>query len=408
MYDVAALAAPQGGLLEGIRVLDLADEKGLPCAKFLADNGADVIRIAPPGGDATRSRGPFAGDVPHPERSLYFLHHNANKRGITLNLESPDGQRLFRDLARAADVVVETFPPGWLAEHGLGYDDLTAINPKIVVTSITAFGQTGPWRDWKGGELTAFAVGGLMALSGEPGGPPCVAPGELSCGVASMHAALATQVALFHRERTGRGQHVDVSLAEAAAHAGSYVVPLYSYHKEKPHRVSHFEHVPELHHDLYPCKDGFVRLFILAREHWKTFAEWIGDPAVTDPAMEDRRVRQKEMHRLAPIIEAFCRRHTKQELYLEGQARHLAITPVNTPAEFVQSEQTQARGLFQEIEHPVVGRYQQIGAMHKYSAAGAAVRSAAPTIGQHNDEIYRSELGLSPEDLRELRAAGVI
>ena len=396
------------GALDGIRVLDLADEKGLPCTKFLADGGADVVKIEPPGGDATRRRGPFAGDLLHPERSLYFLHHNANKRGITLNLASADGQALFRQLAASADVVVETMPPGTMAGWGLGYVALAALNPGIVVTSITAFGQTGPWRDWTGGELEAFAVGGLMALSGEPDGPPCVAPGELCCGVASMHAALATQVALFHRQSGSRGQHIDVSLAEAAAHAGSYTVPLYSYHHTKPERTSHLGHCPELHHDLYPCQDGWVRLFILARNHWQAFAQWVGDPELLDPRYEDRRVRTAEMARLSPIIEAFCRRHTKREMYLEGQARHLAVSCVNTPAELVDSEQTQARGFFQEVSHPVVGAYRQVGAMHKYSDAATAVRCAAPLLGQHNADIYQGELGLSIEDLQTLRAEGAI
>ncbi|HVA23620.1 MAG TPA: CoA transferase [Chloroflexota bacterium] len=337
-----------GGALDGIRVFDLADEKGLPCTKFLADAGADVIKIEPPCGDATRARTPFAGGTPHPERSLYFLHNNANKRGITLNLETSGGQALFRELAKSADVVVETFKPGTMEGWGLGYEALAAINPRIIVTSITLFGQTGPWRDYSGDELTAFALGGLMALSGEPGGPPCVAPGELSCGVASMHAALATQMALFHRRRTGRGQYIDVSVAEAAAHAGSYVVPLYSYHKTKPERISHLEHCPELHHDLYRCKDGWVRLFILANNHWKAFVEWLGSPPeLCDPAYDDRRVRTADMARLTPVIEAFCMRHTKRELYIEGQAHHLAVTPVSTPAELVESEQTTARGFFQ-------------------------------------------------------------
>src|SRR5579871_1834980 len=162
------------GPLSGFRVLDLADEKGLPCTRFLADLGADVIKVERPGGDATRSRPPFAQDIPHPERSLYFLHWNANKRGITLDLDSPDGQALFLQLARTADVVVETFRPGTLEDWGLGYEALAAINPRIILTSITVFGQTGPFRDYNGDELIAFALGGVMALAGEPGGPPSI------------------------------------------------------------------------------------------------------------------------------------------------------------------------------------------------------------------------------------------
>jgi crotonobetainyl-CoA:carnitine CoA-transferase CaiB-like acyl-CoA transferase len=398
----------RAGILAGLRVLDLADEKGLACTKFFADLGADVVKIELPGGDPTRARPPFAGDVPHPERSLYFLHYNANKRGITLDLATPDGQALFRDLARTADVVVETFPPGTLDGWGLGYAALSALNPRLVLTSITVFGQTGPYRDYRGGELVAFAVGGLMALSGEPGGPPCMAPGDLACGMASMHAALATEVALFHRLRSGRGQQVDVSVADAAAHIGGYVVPFYSYHQQKPVRTRHDERTFELH-DVYPCQDGYARLFVLPKAHWLALLEWIGNPPeLCDPVFEDQHMRRENSDLINPYVEELCQRYPKLALYLEGQSRHLAVSPMNTPAEFVESEQTQARGFFLEAEHPVVGPYQQVGPLHRYGDFPARVSAAAPLVGQHNDAIYRGELGLSEADLVALKAAGVI
>ncbi len=396
------------GILSGLRVLDLADEKGLPCTKFFADLGADVVKVEQPGGDPARARPPFAQDQPHPERSLYFLHWNANKRGITLALETPDGQDLFRQLARTADVVVETFNPGTLARSGLDYPALAAINPGLVMTSITVFGQTGPYRDYRGNELIAFALGGLMALSGEPGGPPCLAPGDLASGMASMHAALATQVALFHRLRSGRGQQVDVAVSEAAAHIGGYVVPYYSHHGEKPVRVSHLHPTFELH-DVYRCQDGYARLFILPRAHWLTFLDWLGKPPeLDDPVFEDQNMRRDNSDLINPYVEALCQQYTKQALYLEAQARHLAITPMNTPADFVESEQTQARGYFLEAEHPVVGKYRQVGPLHHYSAMPARVRRPAPLVGQHNEEILGGERGLSHDDLAGLRAAGVI
>lgn len=404
------MSVPAGGdgALQGVRVLDLADEKGLPCTKFLADLGADVIKVERPGGDPTRARPPFAGDVPHAERSLYFLHHNANKRGITLNLETPHGQALFRQLARTADVVVETFPPGIMAGWGLGYEELAAINPKIVVTSITTFGQTGPYRDFRGGELIAFALGGVMALSGEPGGPPCLAPGDLASGMACIHATLATEIALYHRLKTGRGQHIDASVAEAAAHVGGYAVPFYSYHHTKPVRVTHADTSFELH-DVYPCKDGGVRLFILVRDHWRVFLDWIGSPSeLCDPVFEDQETRRDNRDLIDPYVKEFCQRYAKGELYLEAQARHLAISPMRTAGEFVESEQTRAREFFVEVDHPVVGEYGQVRAMHLYSESPGAVRRPAPLVGQHNEEIFVGELGLSREDMASLRAAGVI
>jgi crotonobetainyl-CoA:carnitine CoA-transferase CaiB-like acyl-CoA transferase len=397
-----------GAVLEGLRVLDLADWKGLPCTKLLADMGADVIKIEKPGGDDERSRPPFAGDIPHPERSLYFLHYNANKRGITLDLETPDGRELFRRLIQTADVLVETFKPGTLESWGLGWDQLSASNPRLVLTSITLFGQSGPWRDYEGDELVAFAFGGLLALSGEPGGPPVVAPGEMSAGIASVHAALATQVALWHRRISGRGQRIDIAVADASLHVGSYVVPHYSHDHKKPLRETHTQHATELAHDLYRCKDGWVRLFVIDRGHWRSLVEWLDDPEVADPAFDDPHVRAENMHRIAPVVDRLCSRYTKQEMYLEGERRHLAVTPVCTPAEFVESEQTKGRGFFQEIEHPVVGTYGQAGLMHRYSEAVSAIERAAPLVGQHNDEILRGELGLSRDDLVVLKANGVI
>src|SRR5262249_28697577 len=311
-------------------------------------------------------------------------------------------------LARTADVVIETFNPGTLARWGLDYEALAAIQPRLIMTSITVFGHTGPYRDYKGNELIAFALGGLMGLSGEPGGPPSVAPGDLASGMASIHAAMATEVALFHRLRSGRGQHVDASLSEAAAHVGGYVVPFYSYHGDKPVRVSHLEHSFELH-DVYQCQDGWARLFILPRAHWMELLDWIGrPPELDDPVFEDQNMRRENADLINPYVEALCQQYTKQGLYLEAQSRHLAITPMNTPADFVESEQTKGRGYFLETEHPVVGKYRQAGPLHQYSAMPARVRRPAPLVGQHNEEIFVGELGLSHADLATLRANGVI
>jgi crotonobetainyl-CoA:carnitine CoA-transferase CaiB-like acyl-CoA transferase len=404
------MATPQAGNgpLSGIRVLDLADETGLPCTRFLADLGADVVKIERPGGDPTRARPPFAGDHPHPERSLYFLHWNANKRSVTLDLETPDGQALFRELARTADVVVETFKPGTLDAWGLGYEALAAANPRLILTSITIFGQTGPYRDYNGDELIAFALGGQLALSGEPGGPPCIAPGDLSSGMASVHAALATQVALFHRLKSGRGQHIDASVSEGATNVGGYAIPYYSFDRRKAVRVTHTHTSFELH-DVYECKDGGVRLFILVRDHWRRFLEWIGSPEeLTDPIFEDQDIRRNNRDLIDPYAVEFCKRFTKREIYTEAQARHLAVSPMNTPAEFAESEQTVGRDYFVELKHPVVGTYHQARAMHVFSESPAEMRWAAPLVGQHNEEILMGELGLSRDDLIRLRASGVI
>jgi crotonobetainyl-CoA:carnitine CoA-transferase CaiB-like acyl-CoA transferase len=195
----------QETLLGDIRVLDLADQKGVYCTKLLADLGADTIRIETPGGDPMRHVGPFLHDEPDPEKSLYWFQFNTSKRGITLNLETADGREILRQLAGKADVMVETFPPGHLDEIGLGYSNLRQVNPGLVLTSITPFGQTGPHRDFKGSDLIAQAMGGLMYLAGFAEDPPYKLHGSQAYHSASVQAAVGTMVALNARELTGRG-----------------------------------------------------------------------------------------------------------------------------------------------------------------------------------------------------------
>lgn len=303
---------------------------------------------------------------------------------------------------------METFPPGRMAAWGLGYESLAQEHPGVIVASITWYGQTGPCRDYEGDELIAFARGGAMALSGEPGGPPCVAPGELACGMASMHAALAAQVALWDRLDSGLGQHIDVSVTEAAAHVGGYTVPFYSVNHQKPVRVGYAEPSFEFH-DVYPCKDGGVRFFINPREHWRAFVDWLGGPeAIADPIFEDREVRNENRDLINPYVVELSKQYTKREIYLEGQRRHLPVSPMCTAADFVESEQTKARELFVEIQHPVVGSYGQVRALHRYSESVPPHPFAAPLVGQHNEEILVDEFGLSREELVRLQSAGVI
>jgi crotonobetainyl-CoA:carnitine CoA-transferase CaiB-like acyl-CoA transferase len=245
-------------------------------------------------------------------------------------------------------------------------------------------------------------------LSGEPGEAPCIAPGDLATAMASMYASLATMAALIGRIKSGRGQLIDTSLAEAAAHVGGYNIPFYSFHHQKAARVTHKETSFELH-DVYECQDGYARLFILVRDHWRAFLEWIGSPEeLRDPLFEDQEMRRDNRDLIDPYVIEFCKRFTKLDLYMEGQRRHLAITAMNSPAEFVENAQTRGRDYLVEVEHPAVGRYEQPRAMHVFSESPAELRCAAPLIGQHNDDIFAGELGLSAERIAQLRASGVI
>jgi benzylsuccinate CoA-transferase BbsE subunit len=248
--------------LTGYRVLDLAGPLGFHCTKLLADMGADVIKIEPPQGDETRRVPPFKDDSPHPEKSLYFLHFNTNKRSITLDVEKPDGRAILLELARKADVVIETYRPKQREELGLGYGELSAGNPGLIHASITPFGETGPWRDYKANDIAGIALGNLLYLAGEPGEPPLQPPGEIAYGMASTYGAFGIAVALYHRLESGRGQHIVVSMHECAGHIAGYFIPNYGYSGAKPARASRKGEKTD-HYDPKPTKKGYARIFII-------------------------------------------------------------------------------------------------------------------------------------------------
>lgn len=400
---------PDAPPLTGYRVLDLAGPIGFHCLKLLADMGADVVKIEPPGGDPARLTPPFKDDLPHREASLYFLHYNTNKRGITLDLETRDGQEVFRRLIEGADVVVETMPPGRMDQLGMGYQALKALKSDIIVCSITPFGQSGPWRDYKGSDLVGLALGNTMVISGEPDQPPVQAPGELAYGMASTYGAYGIAVALYHRMMTGEGQYLEVSMHEASAHIAGYAIPNYSYNRVKPHRVSRKTDVVDLY-DVYQAKDGYVRLFIIPPEQWRRLIEWIGEAAdpISDPLFENMEWRRENTDLIHGIIADFVGQRTKLELYEEGQRRRIGVTPVNTPVEFVESAHTKDRGIFIHMEHPVVGRYKHYGPVPQFSGSPGQVVRTAPLVGEHNEEVYCGELGLERDDLMALAGSGVI
>lgn len=394
--------------LSGYRVLDLAGPMGFHCVKLLADMGADVLKIEPPGGDPARRMPPFKDDLPHPEKSLYFLHYNTNKRGITLNLNARDGRAIFLELARSADVVVETFRPGVMDEMGLGYGVLSDENPGLIMASITPFGQTGPWRDYKATDIAGLALSNLMVLTGEPGEPPLQAPGEVAYGMASTYGAFGVAVALYHRQESGKGQQIDVAMHECTAHIAGYFIPNYSYTGAKPSRSTRRGEETDLY-DPYPTKNGYVRIFIIPVEQWRRLVDWMGRPeAIAGPEFEKMAYRRQHPDIVMKTITAFCKQHTKEELYEEGQRRRISVTPINTAREFMESAHTKARGIFVEMEHPSVGKYLHFGPVPGLSETPGRITRTAPLIGEQNEEVYCGEFGFSKEDLHALAAAGVI
>jgi crotonobetainyl-CoA:carnitine CoA-transferase CaiB-like acyl-CoA transferase len=394
--------------LNGYRVLDLAGPLGFHCTKLLADMGADVIKVEPPGGDEARRVPPFKDDSAHPEKSLYFLHFNTNKRSITLDFEKPDGRAILLELAQKADVVIETYPPARREELGLGYQQLSAGNPGLVHASITPFGETGPWRDYKANDSAGIALGNLLYLAGEPGEPPLQPPGEIAYGMASTYGAFGIAVALYHRLESGRGQHIVVSMHECAGHIAGYFIPNYGYSGAKPARASRKGEETDLY-DPYPTKNGYARIFIIPVEQWRRLVDWMGrPPSISGPEFEKMAYRRKNPEIVVGAITEFCRRHTKEELYEEGQKRRIAVTPINTVGEFMNSAQVKARETFVDMEHPVVGKYLHFGPVPRLSESPGRITRAAPLIGEHNQEVYCGDLGLSNDDLVALRSSGVI
>ena len=401
------MANPTGPLV-GYRVLDLGGPLSLHCTKLLADMGADVIKIEPPAGDESRHMPPFKNDSPHPEKSLYFLHFNTNKRSITLDIEKPDGRALLMELCNKADVVIETFRPARAKELRLTYPDLSAGNPGLIVASITPFGQNGPWKDYKANDIAGIALGNLLYLAGEPGEPPLQPPGEIAYGMASTYGAFGIAVALYHRLESGKGQHIDVSMHECAGHIAGYFIPNYGYTGDKPARASRKGEETDLY-DPYKTKNGYARIFIIPVEQWRRLVEWMGSPpSISGPEFEKMAYRRKHPEIVVGAVAEFCARHTKEELYEEGQKRRIAVTPINTAGEFIEMEQTKARGLFVDMQHPVIGPYKQFGPVPTLKGTPGGIYRPAPLLGEHNEEIYRSELGLNTEDLTALRASGVI
>jgi benzylsuccinate CoA-transferase BbsE subunit len=399
------MLAAADAALAGRRVLELADESGVYCGKLLADMGADVIKIERPGGDATRDIPPFLGERPGEDASLFFLYMNTSKRGVTLDIATPEGRDLFERLAAMADLVVETFPPGHLDDLGLGYRALAEANPGLVLTSITGFGQTGPYRDFKSSDLVASALGGSMYVTGEAADPPVTLAGSQAHVIASTFAAASSLIALHRSRVSGEGQHVDISALEtmtAVTHicgAGKWlddgIIP-------RRNGTSLFASVPS---GAYRCRDGLVYLMVNRPLHWKALAQWIhevtGNEEVLDPMFEgpsSNRLPYREL--LDLYVSEMTSQFPVDEVYREGQRRHIAFTPVNTAAAVARDAHLAERGYFARVEHPAAGPLHIPGAPYRHAATPWRIARPAPRVGEHNAELYGGELGLSEATLR--------
>jgi len=395
--------------LYGLRVLDLADERGAFCTKLLADMGADTIRIEPPGGDRIREAGPFIKDIPDPEGSLCFWYHNTSKRGITLNLENIKGQEIFRKLASTADVIVESFPPGYLEKLGLDYEELKKINPRLIMTSITDFGQTGPYKNYKSCDIVASALGGQMYVCGDRDTPPLKPYGEQAYLVSSLFGAIGTMLALHRRHLCSEGQHVDVSMHECIAGVIEHVNVRYLYEQVTAQRQGtlHWNNAFR----IFPCKDGYILLSLF--QQWDTLVEWLESEGMAadlkDEKWRDHQLRLEEIDHVIQVLEQWTLKHTMTELMEQGQAMHFPWAAVNSVEELMDNVQLSERGFFVEVSHTKSNAsFEYPGAPYKSSESPYRILRRAPLIGEHNEQVFGEELGFSEAEIAALLSAGII
>jgi crotonobetainyl-CoA:carnitine CoA-transferase CaiB-like acyl-CoA transferase len=410
------------GFLSAYRVLDLTDEKGFFCGKMLAELGADVLMIEPPGGSPARNIGPFYQNVAHPEKSLLWLAYNIGKRGITLNIETHKGQELFRQLARSADVIIESFPPGHMERLGLDYPKLNKLNPRIILVSITPFGQTGPYSHYKASDIVTMAMGGLMSLCGDPDRAPLRFSAEQSYVLSGAQAAMGALVALHSREVTGEGQHVDVSMQESVLFGAQLPIMWWDIAKVIRRRQGQRSAYGAGMQLIWPCKNGYIMWQILtgivgsgtqALVDWMDSNGMAGDMKETHweeiDVYELYRFQGEQLERWERLFSQFFLLHTKEELYEEAQKRGFMLYPVNTVENLLVNPQLQARDFWIQVEHTDFGTtVPNPGAPFRSSHTPWGIRCCAPRIGEHNKEIYLKELGLSKKEFSILQEANVI
>ena len=392
--------------LDDVRVLDISQGIAGPlCAKLLGDFGADVIKVEPPGGECGRRMPPFFQDDPHPEKSLFFLLVNLNKRGITLDLETPQGADIFRELSRRADVVVETFPPGYLASLGLDHASLERENPGLLMTSITPFGQSGPHSHYKGGEIVAYAMSGAMSISGTTDREPLKHGGFQAQYEGAFNGALATLFTLLLRDGTGAGQHVDVSIQEVVNSTMVINQPFYSWTggvqgRRRP--------AGTMFGNVMPCKDGYFVGQAGGGASWDDIAEFYGREELKDERFADPVQRIVNGQALDEILVEAARDRTMAEMFkVASEQYRMLFGIVQTPADLARCEQLEAREFYQDVEHPVIGKIKVPFRLWSMTESPACYRRPAPLLGEHNAEVYTQVLDHTEEELMRLRESGV-
>jgi len=392
--------------LADLRVLDLSDSvAGAFCTRLFAGYGANVIVLEPLSGHALRRHGPFAAERPHRETGALWLYLGAVKRSATLDVSTKTGQRLFRRMVEDANVIVESFRPGRTDEFGLGYETLTNIKRRIVLASVTPFGQTGPRGGWSATNLTSFASGGQMSLTGDPDREPLVPAGHQAEYQAGFQAFAAAAVAAFNADSLEVPQHIDISAQECMASALELYLPWWAYLKRDISKRR--GNVLSAIVGLFPAKDGHIAIHNMPR-NWPRFAEAMGRPdLIEDARFKDGHSRLQNNDELEAIVYDWAGRQSVKEVYQTAGAARTPIAYVHTLADLRASEQLRSRGFFQTVDHPIAGEHTQPGPPFRMSDVEWH-SGRAPLLGEHNEALYCDEIGLSHSELARLRAAGVV
>ena len=397
------------GMLGPYRVLDLTDEKGLLCGKLLGDLGADVIKIERPGGDPARNIGPFYHNEVNPEKSLFWWAFNTSKRGITLDIETTDGRETFRKLAKGADFIIESFPPGYMGRLGLGYSALEKISPGIIMVSITPFGQTGPYKDYRAPDIVAWAMGGHMYPCGDADRPPVQISHHSQAYLhAGAEAAVGAMMALYHREMTGEGQQVDVSIQDCLAQVAYATTSAWDMMGlVRQREIGMLAGMNVRMTRMWPCKDGHILWFFSAGVAGMRgnvpLVEWMDEEGMADAflkgfdwsTLEYQTATQETLDRLEEPVGKFFLSHTKAELMEGAFKRNAMLYPISTVADILDSVQLAAREFWVGVEHPELGvTITYPGAFTRSTEAPPGISCRAPLIGEHNREVYKKELTL--------------
>ncbi|MGC1402677.1 MAG: CoA transferase [Thermodesulfobacteriota bacterium] len=398
--------------LSDIKVLDLTWHIAGPyCTKYLADSGAEVIKVERPGsGDPVRHMPPFFKDDPHPEKSGLFLHLNTNKQGITLNLKSERGREIFKELVKDADLLVESFRPRVMPGLGLGYEELEKINPRLVMVSITSFGQTGPYKEFKATDMIIYGMGGAMFWTGLPEREPLRLGGTVTSYQVGVMAATAAMTVLYGAEKRGYGEHIDVAAYEVTRgdiDRASTDLTAYQYCGDYDERQA--SGMSQYPYGIFPCKDGFFDMAGGGVVFFPRVARMLGRPELnkeygTNQAQADS---QKREEFLTEIFQPWLLERTRQELWEAAQKANILSAPIYNFQDLLKDSHYRERKYWQEIEHPATGKHLYPGAPYCAEDMPWEVRNPAPLLGQHNGEVYGA-LGYSEEEITKLEEGGVI